>query len=85
MVVETFKNIFQLMKEETRQKVLDWLSRDDAHQTFQKLRNAKVESTGVWFFQTKEVKDWLNGRGPNFLYCPGKGNRISFSNAKYYI
>ena len=57
-----------------RREVLEWISQvkcDDHHAEVVKTR---LEGTGGWLLQRKEIRGWLESEGSSTLWLHGKGN-----------
>ncbi|OQE93683.1 hypothetical protein PENNAL_c0005G05905 [Penicillium nalgiovense] len=62
--------LVQHQDEEARQKVLDWLSRQNYATQQSDFLGRREQGTGQWFLDSSEFKDWISG-SKQTLFCPG--------------
>ncbi|CAG8889738.1 unnamed protein product [Penicillium egyptiacum] len=62
--------LVQQQDEEARQKVLDWLSPSNYATQQSDYISRREQSTGQWFLDSSEFKDWISG-SKQTLFCPG--------------
>ena len=53
-----------------REKVLAWISEDNARETYRRKLQQRQPGTGNWFLKSKAFQEWLAGGGKT-LWCPG--------------
>jgi hypothetical protein len=64
-------------KDERREKIINWIWKEDYSQKHKMLHENRVPHTGIWFLETAAYKDWRNGTGSKILICTGI-RKISF-------
>jgi hypothetical protein len=62
-----------MRKDNTRTKILEWLSPGTRSATHKEKLKERVKNTGEWFLESPKFRDWINGKGPNILFYSGKG------------
>jgi len=53
-----------------REKVLAWISKGNARETYRRKLQERQPGTGSWFLKSKPFQEWLVGDGET-LWCPG--------------
>jgi hypothetical protein len=62
------------IQNEKRNKILDWLSKDDFNLRHVALQEARLKNTGQWFVNSDEFTRLINGTH-SCLLCEGVGTR----------
>jgi hypothetical protein len=53
-----------------RKKIVDWISKDKARETFKGKLEKRQPGTGHWFLEDPAFQEWVTGGGKT-LWCPG--------------
>ena len=56
---------------ETRRKILKWLSPDDFEETYERHFKKRHNNTGKWLLDDHSFKDWRDGKKSSLLWCHG--------------
>ena len=62
-----------------RREVLEWLSEVKCEDHHAEVVRTRLEGTGAWLLQRKEIREWLESEGSSTLWLHGKGSRHSAS------
>jgi hypothetical protein len=65
----------KLILEGKKDKILDWIWKDDVSSKQNDLHKKRAANTGAWLFETSEFKEWIND-GSNVLICRGMRNGL---------
>lgn len=67
---DAIAKVHEHMNEEDRQRILDWVSREDHSALQANLLRRRQPGTRKWLLESKEWATWTSSRGLT-LYCPG--------------
>lgn len=57
-------------------KLLSWISPVEPQKRHQDVRSKRLQSTGNWFLETENFRNWRDDKGSDILGCygiPGSG------------
>ena len=57
-----------------RLEVLEWLSKIKSRDHHAEVARTRLEGTGAWLLQRKEIRSWLEAEESSILWLHGKGN-----------
>jgi len=61
------------------EQILEWLSpKNRVFELHKDIRRPRTHDTGKWFLNGKKFQAWVEGDGPNFFFCYGKGKILQF-------